>query len=47
MADRRCWNPAHETAPRATLEAIQVRKLRNLVAWTEARVPFHAARLKG
>src|ERR671936_856038 len=32
--------------PRDQIEALQVRKLKNLVAWTEARVPWHAARLK-
>lgn len=46
MTDRRYWNARHETAPRATLEAIQLRKLRNLVAWTQRQVPFHAERLK-
>src|SRR5919201_1370953 len=32
--------------PRDQIEALQVRKLKNLVAWTEARVPWHAVRLK-
>jgi phenylacetate-CoA ligase len=40
------WNPRHETMPRDQIEALQARKLRNLVAWTEARVPWQAARLK-
>src|SRR5438094_983529 len=40
------WNPRHETMPRDQIEALQVRKLKNLVAWTERQVPWHAARLK-
>src|SRR5260370_8059733 len=32
--------------PRDQIEALQVRKLKNLVAWADARVPWHAARLK-
>src|SRR2546430_17378240 len=40
------WNPRHETMPRDQIEALQVRKLKNLVAWTEARVPWQAKRLK-
>src|SRR3981081_1764135 len=32
--------------PRDQIEALQVRKLKNLVAWAEARVPWQAARLK-
>src|SRR5438876_10807648 len=40
------WNPRHETMPRDQIEALQVRKLKNLVAWTQERVPWHAARLK-
>src|SRR5690348_15876755 len=41
----RYWNPRHETIPRERLEALQLRKLRNLVAWAHERVPFHAKRL--
>src|SRR2546423_12928741 len=40
------WNPRHETMPRDQIEALQVRKLKNLVAWAEARVPWQAKRLK-
>ena len=40
------WNPRHETMPREDLEALQVRKLRNLVTWAQARVPWQAKRLK-
>src|ERR1700694_4651016 len=32
--------------PRDQIEALQVHKLKNLVAWAEARVPWQAARLK-
>ncbi|HEX6207973.1 MAG TPA: AMP-binding protein, partial [Actinomycetota bacterium] len=45
MKDTPYWNPRHETMPREELEALQVRKLRNLVAWAGAQVPFHAKRL--
>src|SRR5438445_6219340 len=38
------WNPRHETMPRDQIEALQVRKLKNLVAWTQERVPWHADR---
>ncbi|HEX2050032.1 MAG TPA: AMP-binding protein [Actinomycetota bacterium] len=40
------WNPRHETMPRAELEALQVRKLRRLVAWADANVPYHSKRLR-
>jgi phenylacetate-CoA ligase len=46
MADTPYWNPRHETMPRPELEALQVRKLRNLVAWADAQVPWHAKRLR-
>jgi phenylacetate-CoA ligase len=46
MADPRYWNPAHETMPRDQLEALQLRKLRNLVAWADEKVPFHSKRLR-
>jgi phenylacetate-CoA ligase len=45
MPDSPYWNPRHETMPREEIEALQVRKLRNLLAWTEAQVPYHAKRL--
>lgn len=45
MNDSPYWNPRHETMPRDELEALQVRKLRNLVEWATAQVPFHAKRL--
>lgn len=45
MKDTPYWNPRHETMPREELEALQVRKLRNLVEWASAQVPFHAKRL--
>jgi phenylacetate-CoA ligase len=45
MPESPYWNPRHETMPREELEALQVRKLRNLLAWTESQVPFHAKRL--
>jgi phenylacetate-CoA ligase len=40
------WNPRLETASRADLDALQVRKLRNLVAWADAKVPFWSARFR-
>jgi len=46
MVDTKYWNPAHETMPRERLEALQLRKLRNLVGWADARVPFHSERLR-
>jgi phenylacetate-CoA ligase len=45
MAHSPYWNPRHETMPREELEALQLRKLRNLVEWTEAQVPYHSKRL--
>ncbi|MDQ4095471.1 MAG: phenylacetate--CoA ligase family protein, partial [Actinomycetota bacterium] len=39
------WNPRHETMPRDELEALQVRKLKNLLEWTDAQVPYHSKRL--
>ena len=41
------WNPRHETLPRPDLEALQVAKLRRLVAFARARSPFHRERLAG
>ncbi len=46
MKDSPYWNPRHETMPRDQIEALQVRKLRNLVAWADARVPWQARRLR-
>jgi phenylacetate-CoA ligase len=40
------WNPRHETMPRDQLEALQVRKLRDLVEWADARVPWQSKRLR-
>ncbi len=45
MAHSPYWNPRHETMPRDRLEALQLRKLKNLIEWTEAQVPFHSKRL--
>jgi phenylacetate-CoA ligase len=39
------WNPGHETMPRESLEALQLRKLQRLVEWAEAQVPYHSKRL--
>jgi phenylacetate-CoA ligase len=41
------WNPRHETASREDLEALQVRKLRRLVEYASAEVPFWRERLLG
>jgi phenylacetate-CoA ligase len=46
MADSPYWNPRHETMPREEIEALQVRKLRNLVEWTDAQVPWQSKRLR-
>jgi phenylacetate-CoA ligase len=46
MTDSPYWNPRHETLPREELETLQVRKLRNLVEWADAQVPFHSKRLR-
>ena len=46
MDDSPYWNPRHETMPRADLDALQVRKLRNLVEWADAQVPWQAKRLR-
>jgi phenylacetate-CoA ligase len=40
------WNPRHETMPRERLEALQLRKLGNLLEWAAATVPWHAERLR-
>jgi phenylacetate-CoA ligase len=46
MRDSPYWNPRHETLPREELQALQVRKLKNLVEWADAQVPFHSKRLR-
>jgi len=46
MAESPYWNPRHETMPREDLDALQVRKLKNLVEWADANVPWHAKRLR-
>jgi phenylacetate-CoA ligase len=46
MRDSPYWNPRHETLPREELEALQLRKLRSLVEWADAQVPFHSKRLR-
>ncbi len=40
------WHPRHETMSRDDLAALQVHKLRRLIDWTHARVPWQAARLR-
>ena len=45
MTESPYWNERHETASRAEIEALQVRKLRNLLEWTDAQVPYHSKRL--
>ena len=39
------WNPRHETLDRDELDALQVRKLRSLIEWASAQVPYHSKRL--
>src|SRR6266566_5303790 len=46
MADSPYWNPRHETMPREGIEALQVRKLRNLVEWADSQVPWQSKRLR-
>ena len=46
MGESPYWNPRHETMPRDELEALQVHKLRNLLEWADAKVPFHSKRLR-
>ena len=46
MPDSRYWNPHTETLPRDRLEALQERKLRDLLDWTFARAPWQARRLR-
>lgn len=45
MIESPYWNPRHETATRDEIDALQVRKLRNLLDWTHAQVPYHSKRL--
>ena len=45
MTESPYWNPRHETASREEIEALQVRKLGNLLEWTDAQVPYHSKRL--
>ncbi|HYN35983.1 MAG TPA: phenylacetate--CoA ligase family protein, partial [Actinomycetota bacterium] len=45
MKESPYWNPRHETMPRAELDALQVRKLKRLLEWTESQVPYQAKRL--
>jgi phenylacetate-CoA ligase len=45
MTESPYWNPDHETATRDEIDALQVRKLRNLLDWTHAQVPYHSKRL--
>jgi phenylacetate-CoA ligase len=40
------WNPRHETMPREEIEALQTRKLRNLVTWADTNVPWQSKRLR-
>jgi phenylacetate-CoA ligase len=46
MTESPYWNPRHETMARAELDALQLRKLRNLVEWTDEHVPYHSKRLR-
>ena len=46
MKESPYWNPRHETMPRDQLEALQVRKLRNLVQWADEQVPWQSKRLR-
>ena len=45
MAESPYWNPQHETMPRDELDALQLRKLKRLVEWTEAQVPYQSEKL--
>jgi phenylacetate-CoA ligase len=40
------WNPRTETLPREQLDALQARKLRDVVAWTLSNAPWQAQRLR-
>ena len=45
MEESPYWNPRHETMPRDELDALQLRKLKRLVEWTEAQVPYQSKKL--
>jgi phenylacetate-CoA ligase len=45
MASTPYWNPRHETMPRADLEALQLRKLKQRIEWAEAQVPYFSKKL--
>lgn len=47
MGDSEYWNPKTETLDREGLEALQLAKLRRLVAWASARSPHYRDRLAG
>jgi phenylacetate-CoA ligase len=40
------WNPRHETMPRDGITALQLDKLRHLIEWADARVPWQSKRLR-
>ena len=44
--ESRFWNPRTETGGREALEALQLRKLRDLVGWTHESAPLQAAKLR-
>src|SRR5207249_5386968 len=46
MNDTPYWNPRHETMPRDEIDALQTRKLMNLVEWADAQVPWQSKRLR-
>jgi phenylacetate-CoA ligase len=46
MGESPYWNPRHETMPRSDIDALQLRKLRNLVEWADGNVPWHSKRLR-
>jgi len=46
MKESPYWNPRHETMPRDQIAALQTRKLKNLVTWADARVPWQSKRLR-
>jgi len=40
------WTRDTKPMPRAQIEALQTRKLKNLVAWADAKVPWQSKRLR-
>src|SRR6266542_1219055 len=40
------WKPRHETMSRQDIEALQTRKLRNLISWADQVVPWQSKRLR-